>query len=171
MTMSLQFFHTHIFPVKDKIYRFALRLLGNSADAEDVVQEVLVKTWTQRSEWPNIRNVEAWCMTLTRNMSIDRKRLQRHYQPEEAANGMPDQHVQSPYQATVTGEFVAHIQKALSQLPEKQRLVMHLRDIEGQSYQEIAEILDMPLNQVKINLFRARQHIRETLLKTERYGL
>lgn len=169
--MSLQFFHTHIFPVKDKLYRFALRLLGNTADAEDVVQEVLIKTWNQRGEWPNIRNVEAWCMTLTRNLSIDRKRLHRHYTTEEAASGLPDERLPSPFQAAVAEEYTVNIQKALNELPEKQKLVMHLRDIEGQSYQEISEILDMPLNQVKINLFRARQYIRETLLKTERYGL
>jgi len=64
--MSLQYFKQHIFPVKDKLYRFAYRLLGNAMDAEDVVQEVFLKIWKKQEEWASIENMDAWCMTMAK---------------------------------------------------------------------------------------------------------
>ena len=69
--MSLQTFNETILPIRDKLYRFALRILGNTQEAEDVVQEVFIKVWKKRNEWHTWSNMEAMCMTMTRNLSID----------------------------------------------------------------------------------------------------
>ena len=63
------------------------------------------------------------------------------------------------------------VRRLIDNLPEKQRSVMQLRDIEGKSYKEIAQILDISEEQVKINIFRARQTIRQKFIETEKYGL
>ena len=78
---------------------------------------------------------------------------------------------QTPYQQAAQNDTLAHIGRCMQQLPEKQRLVMQLRDIEGMDYKSIAQTLEIPLAQVKVNLFRARKTIRQQLLTLESYGL
>ncbi len=170
--MSLTYFKQHILPVKDKLYRLALRIMSDDAEAQDVVQEVLVKAWKQQDTWPTIRNVEAWCMKLTKNHAIDKIRSHRRTERLEAPSfpGLAADSP-SPLAAAEYSDTMAHLVKLMQQLPENQRLVMHLRDIEEQSYQEIAELLDMPMNQVKVNLFRARNQVRTLYLQTEKHGL
>lgn len=160
-----QFQHT-IAPIKDKLYRFALRMLDNVPEAQDVVQEVLIKLWQQGDRLTQIANVEAWTMRMTRNASIDKIRG-KHWQSEDlsgivqfaAPTATPDVQVEQ-------SDMMQHIQNIIGQLPEKQANVMHLRDVEGYSYQEIAEALELPMNQVKVNLFRARKSVREQLVNT-----
>ncbi len=171
--MSLTYFKQHILPVKDKLYRLALRILSDDAEAQDVVQEVLVKAWRQQDAWPAIRNVEAWCMKLVKNQAIDKIRSgkqRRGYLEAESLPGLAD-HEPTPLAAAEYSDTMAHLLKLMQQLPEKQRLVMHLRDIEEMSYQEIVELLDLPMNQVKVNLFRARNAVRSLYLQTENHGL
>jgi RNA polymerase sigma-70 factor (ECF subfamily) len=76
-------------------------------------------------------------------------------------------HTATPFQQVASGDVFDQVQRLMSQLPEKQKLIMHLRDIEGLHYQEISEALDLPLDQVKVYLFRARKSVREGLLKLE----
>lgn len=104
-------------------------------------------------------------MTLTRNLSIDKLRS-RHRKTADMPDGYDMMETAAtPEEATEQSDTVRHIETMMKQLPEKQRLVMHLRDIEGLSYQEISDALELPLNHVKVNLFRARQAIREQLLR------
>jgi RNA polymerase sigma-70 factor (ECF subfamily) len=163
--MNRAIFHEQVFPIRDKLYRFALRITGSVHEAEDVVQEVLEKVWKTPAEQSGIvQNWEAWCMTLTRNRSLDKARSQtlRRTAPldglAERPNGISNQG------HTVENRDLAdQVKRMMQQLPEKQRLVMHLRDIEELSYEEISEVLDISLDQVKVNLHRARKAIREQL--------
>jgi len=170
--MNLETFQHRVFPVKNKLFRFAFRLLGSSDDAKDVVQEVLIKVWNGREQLNEIQNVEAWCMRVTRNLSLDRLRQQQRRPVDTIEKGT---HVQqealSPLDTLETNENMKRIGELMSVLPEKQRHVMHLRDVEGYSYQEISEILEIDMSQVKVNLFRARQSVRERLQKINAYGL
>lgn len=167
--MSLKAYKERISPVKNKLYRFALGIVRDPAEAEDIVQEILIKIWRQWEEIHTIQNLEAWSMRLTKNLAIDKLRsrhrrtedLDRAYQVE--VDG-PD-----PYESVVTGDTIGQIRQLMDRLPENQRLVMNLRDIEGLSYQEISEALDMPMPQVKVNLFRARTQIRNHLVKSKTY--
>ena len=169
--MSLENFTKQILPIKDKLFRFSLRIVGNSPEAEDVVQEVLIKMWNQREQWDQYQNLEAWCMRMTKNLSIDKLRS-KHHKVGIIAEGMdfvaPNM---APDRQTELHDEVGRIRRLMSTLPDKQRMVMQLRDLDGQSYQEIADQLEMPVNQVKVYLFRARQKIRTELINSENYGL
>ena len=160
-----------IWKIKDKLYRFSLRITGNTAEAEDVVQEVYLKVWDKRHDMEEVRNPEAWCMTLTRNLSLD-KIKSKHKRTDDIseAYSLSDQSI-NPGVKTEINDAMTRIKSMMNELPEKQKMVMHLRDIEQMSYEEIVEALDMPMNQVKVNLHRARTTIRERMLSAENYGL
>jgi RNA polymerase sigma factor (sigma-70 family) len=101
---------------------------------------------------------------LTRNLSLD-KIKSKHRRTEEIGDALQlRDSLSTPYAATESADTVGKIKSLMAELPEKQRLVMHLRDIEDMSYDEIAESLEMPLAQVKVNLHRARTKIREAFL-------
>ena len=170
--MNLETFQNLVFPVKNKLFRFAFRLLGSSDEAKDVVQEVFIKVWNGREQLDDIQNLEAWCMRITRNLSLDRLRQQQRRATDSIEKGAQVQHSSlSPYENTEINESVKRIGEFMAALPEKQRQVMHLRDIEGYTYNEISEILEIDMSQVKVNLFRARNSVREQLQKMNAYGL
>ena len=170
--MNLETFQNMVFPVKNKLYRFAFRLLGNNEEAKDVVQEVMIKLWSGREQLDQVQNLEAWCMRITKNISLDRLRQQQRRPTDSLEKGMHlSHHSLSPAEATEIGERMKRIGELMAELPDKQRQVMHLRDIEGYSYNEICEILEIDMSQVKVNLFRARNAVREKLLKMDAYGL
>lgn len=170
--MTTREFQERIWPLKDRFYRFALRWLGDSQEAQDVVQEAMIKIWGQGDELQRVGNLEAWCLRLVRNLSIDKSRggyRKRRTELTEAPAPYSDS--QSPNQYLQAKDTLQHIEQLMQELPLAQRAVMQLRDIEGLSYQEIAEVLDISMAQVKTNLHRARVRIREAYLKTESYGL
>lgn len=156
-------FKTKILPIKNRLFRFALGIVGQAAEAEDVVQEVFIKLWNNRQQLDAISNVEAWCITATRNLSIDKLRSKhQRLQPMAAGFDLHDQSA-TPYEAVVSNDVISQVRNLMSRLPEKQRDIMQLRDIEGLSYQEIADTLDVPMDQVKVYLFRARKAVRAGL--------
>ena len=171
--MSWTEFREHIWPFKDRLYRLALRVVGDSAEAEDVVQEVLVKIWRQEKDLSVINNIEAWCLRLTRNHAIDKLRggYRKRKADLEDAPPLTTSTTDRPDRQAEWSDTFSHIRKLIAQLPEKQRVVIHLRDIEGHSYQEIADSLEITMAQVKTNLFRARKAIREKLIKQQSYGI
>ena len=165
--MNITDFKNTISPIKNKLFRFALRIVNDPAEAEDVVQEVFIKLWKYLEKGEQIDNAEAWCMRAVRNQAIDK--LRSKHKRVEALDSKYDQKDKSasPFQLAAMKDTFKHIKNMIDQLPEKQKLVMHLRDIEGHTYQEIADALSLPLGQVKVNLFRARQTIRAKLLKSK----
>ena len=164
--MNRAIFQEQIFPIRHKLYRFALRITGSSHEAEDVVQEVMEKVWKTAPEQSEVvLNWEAWCMTLTRNRSLDKTRSQT-LRRTATLDGVSEQKADgaSPAQAAENRDLAAHLKTFMQELPEKQRLVMHLRDIEELTYDEISDTLSISLEQVKVNLHRARKTIRERML-------
>lgn len=159
-------------PAKNKLFRFALRFLGNEEEAKDVVQEVLVRVWSGREGSEDIKNWEAWCMRITRNLSLDRIRLMNRRQTAPLEETFNLHHnALNPLESAEMQENMQKIFQMISSLPEKQRQIIHLRDVEGYTYQEICDILELDMNQVKINLFRARNAIRDKMTKIDAYGL
>ena len=164
--MNRAIFQEQIFPIRHKLYRFALRITGSSHEAEDVVQEVMEKVWKTAPEQSEmVLNWEAWCMTLTRNRSLDKARSQT-LRRTASLDGVREQRTDSasPAQVAENRDLAARVKNLMQELPEKQRLVMHLRDIEELTYEEIAETLSISLEQVKVNLHRARKMVRERML-------
>lgn len=152
-----------VLPYKNKLYRFAMSMLGNSFDAEDVIQELLVRIWKRKDQFVEIDNKEAWCMTVTRNLSIDKIRSRKN----DTSNIDDYYHISdqaaSPSQRLEQKDTLNSVMKLMDQLPDKQKMVMHLRDVEGYTYQEISEMTELTVDQVKVNLFRARQTLRSKL--------
>ncbi len=170
--MNLESFQTRVLPVKNKLFRFALRFLGNEDEAKDIVQEVFVRVWNGRDQMNEVQNWEAWCMRITKNLSLDRIRAitRKQTQPIEEGYGVR-QDALTPLESTEMQESMKRISELIAALPEKQRQVIHLRDVEGYSYNEICEIMELDMNQVKVNLFRARTAVREKMTKINAYGL
>lgn len=169
--MTWAIFHEQIFPIRHKLYRFALRITGSTHEAEDVVQEVLEKVWKGSADQSGaVQNWEAWCMTLTRNRSLDktRSRAHRRTMPLDSLSDRPSDGL-SPAGTAEMQDLAEQARRLMHDLPEKQRLVMHLRDVEEMTYDEIAETLQIPLDQVKINLHRARKAIRNRLFEVSEF--
>jgi len=140
-------------------------------DAEDVVQDVMIKCWETINESRSIENIEAFSMTMVRNKSLDKlKKKGRRY---VEVSDQFDLHAteNSPYKAAEQGDTMSRMKALINDLPETQKSVITLRDMEGFSYEEISEILEINLGQVKINLHRGRKQVREKLIELERYGV
>lgn len=153
--------------MKDKLFRFAFRLLRDIQEAEDTVQDVFVGVWAKRAEWAQWKNMEAYCMTATRNSCLDRIRRRRAPTVQESSAHQLTSPDKDPHEKMTSKEMIQQIRQCMDALPEQQQWVIRLREMEGFSYNEIAEVLDITLDQVKINLFRGRSAIRRMILKQE----
>lgn len=158
-----QVFHEKVFPLRDKLYRFALSIVRKNDVAEDVVQEILIKTWDKREDWKKWYNMDAMLFTMTRNLSLDKLKSKNNqllsipegYDTPSGGSG--------PVQQVINKDIGAIIDQAISKLTEIQRMVIQLRDIEGYTYKEIAAMTDLTMAQVKVNLHRGRLELREML--------
>lgn len=164
-------FRNDILPLKDKLFRLALRITFDRAEAEDIVQETMIRVWNKRNKWTQFGSVEAYCLTVARNLAIDRSELKDAQTVELSPEMEQTDTTSNPYERLASKERMALIHRLIGRLPEKQRTAMQLRDIEGKSYKEIALLLDMTEEQVKVNLFRARQKVKQQFLEIEGYGL
>jgi RNA polymerase sigma-70 factor (ECF subfamily) len=166
-------FRTHILPLKNKLFRLAFRITLNSGEAEDVVQDTMIRVWKNRDQWPEIESIEAYCLTICRNLALDRsakKDAQALELPgEDSAPTLGT--ASNPHDELVREERLQLVHNLLNELPEAQRTVLHLRDIEGRSYKEIATVMHATEEWVKVNLFRARQKIRQQYKEIDEYGL
>ena len=165
-------FRTDILPLKNKLYRLALRITLDTAEAEDIVQETLIKVWNQREQLDAVESLEAFCMTICRNMALDKKE-KKDNQHEQLTEDLAEQRTDffTPHENLVQDEHLQIVHRLFNELPINYREVVQLRDIEGKSYKEIAQILGITEEQVKVNLFRGRQRIREQFKNIENYGL
>lgn len=164
-------FRNDILPLKDKLFRLALRITFDRAEAEDVVQETMIRVWNKREEWTQFGSIEAYCLTVARNLAIDRSELKNAQTVELDPAMEQTDSASDPYERLAGKERLALIHRLIGRLPEKQRVIMQLRDVEGKSYREIAVVLGISEEQVKVNLFRARQKVKQQYLEIEGYGL
>ena len=166
-------FQTHILPLKNELFRLALRITLSREDAEDVVQETMLKVWNKREQWERIDNIEAFCMTICRNLALDhQKRMDNQNVPLEETTTLNLQPLTSttPEEHAVQRDRVERVRQLIDQLPEKQRTCMQLREVEGKAYKEIAAIMGISEEQVKVNIFRARQTIRQQFMQMEDFS-
>jgi len=166
--MNLQEFQHKVYPLKNKLFRFAKRLLDHTEEAEDIVQEVFIKLWNRRDKLDEYRSVEALAMVTTKNLCLDKIKGKR-YPVENMENhrlfleNIPGE-TNADYSDVIHG-----IHQAMKTLPQQQQIIVHLRDIEGYEFAEIADILEMNENAIRVALSRARKRIRELLTKTNVY--
>ena len=165
-------FRNDVLPLKNEIFRLALRITLNRAEAEDIVQDTLIKVWNHRYEWENINSIEAFSLTVCRNLSLDRiKKKENNNDSLEDVKVAEPLASSNPQDRMIEEDKISLVKQIVDALPEKQRSCMQLRDFEGKSYKEIAEILEISEEQVKVNIFRARQTVKQKYLKLDNYGL
>ena len=160
-------FRRDLLPLKNELFRVALRITLDRPEAEDVVEDVLVKVWEQRhtAEMQRIANLEAYCLTMTRNLALDRaeRKEAQHLSLDDIETERADS-APRPDQIMEAADRLQWVRTLFEQLPEKQRTIMQLRDIEEHSYQEVAEIMQISESDVKVTLFRARQTFKQLVL-------
>jgi RNA polymerase sigma factor (sigma-70 family) len=166
--MNLREFENRVYPLQNKLFRFAKRFLEHTEEAEDIVQEVFIKLWNRRDKLDEYRSVEALAMITTKNLCLDKIKARR-YPVENIENHRLFLENIPGETATDYSDLVQGVRLAMKTLPEQQQMIVHLRDIEGYEYEEIAEILEMNENAVRVALSRARKRIRELLTNTKVY--
>ena len=164
-------FRNDILPLKDKLFRLALRITLDRAEAEDVVQDTMIRVWNKRDEWQQFESVEAHCLIVAKNLAIDRSQKKDAQNVELTPEMAEEADTSGPYDRLVNNERMKIIHRLIDELPEKQRLIMQLRDIEGESYKDIAKVLQLTEEQVKVNLFRERQKVKQRYIEIDEYGL
>ncbi len=165
-------FRNDVLPLKNKLFRLALRITLNREEAEDIVQETLIKVWNARDKWQQLDSIEAYSLTVARNLSLDhlRKMDNQNASLEDEKAERPDT-TSTPSERMIQQDKLDIVRRIINTLPEKQRSCLQLRDIEGKPYKDIANIMDITEDQVKVNIFRARQNIRQRFQQFDRYGL
>jgi RNA polymerase sigma factor (sigma-70 family) len=164
-------FKNIMLPISRKLLHFAYILLRDSADAEDAVQEVCLKLWKIRDSLEKYNSLEAFAMKITKNWCLDRLKAKKPVYIENYHTGYDRMMEESNPQSILEFSDSVHLVNILlEKLPEQQRMIVQLRDIEGLEYDEIAEIMDMNNNAIRVNLSRARNRIREELVQYDNYG-
>ena len=159
-----------ITPFKDKIFRIARRLLVSTEEAEDATQEVLVKLWNKKNSLNNYNSVEALAMTMTKNYCLDQLKSKRASNLKIVHNNFTDREA-GLQQKIEDVDSLNWVEKVIDQLPEQQKLIIQMRDIEQYEFEDIAKILEMNETAIRVALSRARKTIREFMLKTHSYGI
>lgn len=159
-----------VMPFKDKVFRLAKRLLVSREEAEDATQEILLKLWKNKEKIEDYKNVEAFSMTMTKNFCLDRLKSKQAQNLKIVHSNYTDNNssLQKQVEAKDSLNWVSRI---MEDLPEQQKIIVQLRDIEQYDFAEIAKMLDMNETAVRVNLSRARKTIREKLTNTHRHGI
>ena len=159
-----------VMPFKDKVFRLAKRLLVSQEEAEDATQEVLLKLWNNKTQMENYRNVEAFSMTMTKNFCLDKLKSKHAQNLKIVHSNYQDNNISLQKQIEVN-DSLGWVGKIMEELPEQQKIIIQLRDIEQYDFAEISKMLDMNETAIRVALSRARKTIREKLTKTHSYGL
>ncbi len=167
--MQQQKFLDIILPIKDKLYRLAKRILVSNDEAEDAVQEVFLKLWNGREKMKNYKNPEAFAMTMTKNYCLDRLKSKQASNLTIVHNNY--QNSENLQRKVEVNEEVEMVFELMKDLPEKQKIIMQMRDVEQYEFSEISQILDINETAIRVSLSRARKTIREQLIKQINYGI
>ena len=148
-----------------RVYGLALRMLGNAAEAQDVAQEAFLRAHRGLAEFRGDARLSTWLYAIVSRLCLNRlaggeRRLARD--GEEALSRIADARP-GPDQTLEQGEIEEALHRAIGELPEERRIVVVLRDVEGLAYEEIADVLELPVGTVRSRLHRARLDLKEKL--------
>lgn len=161
-------FDTKILCLRDAMYRLARSLLGEESEAQDAVQDILEKMWRDRDKVDGYTNLKGFVLVSVRNNCLDRIRKRKTRRSVDLDHS---RQLSGKDNRNYDNEDLVRIAKrSMNELPEKQRSVMHFRDIEGLELEEIAAIMDMDPGAVRSNLSRARKKVRDEIKKVLEYG-
>ncbi|MDN3668735.1 RNA polymerase sigma factor [Echinicola jeungdonensis] len=161
------FFEAYIWTLRGKLYRLAYHWLKDKEEAEDALQEAFEKAWDKRNELQKMKNPRGWMVRVLKNQSLQKLRERKRWTVFQANSEMSQEPDSISEDSSSAIELVFHF---LKQLPEKQQEIFHLREVEGLTYEEIAEYLEISMDQIKVNLFRARKKLRVFLKEYKQDG-
>ncbi len=168
--MNQKDFTTLVIPFQDKLFRLAKRLLVSVEEAQDATQEVMLKLWNKNSDLQQYNSVEALAMTMTKNYCLDQLKSKRaqnlqivHSNYAENSSGL-QQNIEDK-------NSLEWIEKIIESLPDQQKIIIQLRDVEQLDFEEIEQITNMNPTAVRVALSRARKTLRTFLTKTHQYGI
>ena len=157
--------------MSSKLLRFALHMLQDEEEAKDVLQDVFLKLWQKRDELAKVENLESFAYRMIRNRCLDAIRARRTVSMEVVKKGrIPDEESLETDRLEFT-DSANIVQRIITGLPDLQRTVIRMRDVEQLEYEEIAEVTQLNVNAIRVNLSRARKKVRDEILKIQNYGI
>ncbi len=155
--------------VKNKLYRVAITLLQDDDEAKDAVQDTYLKLFSMNTASMKLQNPEAFAMKMLKNLCIDRLRLKKKRNMTDISTQRELTDNITPFQRVSFENLKDLMVRLFDTLPEQQRMVIHLRDIEHYSFEEIQEVTGLTVNNIRVMLSRARQSVRSNYQKIKRY--
>lgn len=162
--MDQETFKKTVFVLKDKMFRFAKRFLQSTDESQDVVQDLMVKFWQMKEQLEQYSNLKSFAMKCVKNECLNRLKHN-----EVKMDFAQIEYGRKEYYSNEVNNLREHIIGFIDELPEKQRMVMHLKDVEEYDVHEISEIMEMEENAVRVNLMRARQKVKEQITQLMNY--
>ena len=159
-----------VMPFKDKLFRLAKRLLVSREEAEDATQEILMKLWSKNESIGKYNNIEAFAMTMTKNFCLDRLKSKQASNLKLVHSNYSDDNTSLQKQVEAK-DSLSWVEKIMEELPEQQKMVLQLRDVEEYDFDEIGELLNMKPTAIRVALSRARKTVREKLMQKHSYGI
>lgn len=160
--METAIYKDQILTITDKLYRLARSILRDDVAAQDAVQDLSLKLWEKKKQLLEIDNVPAFAMRSMRNLCLDY--IRQKHETNDLAEDVEYEEL-NPYQQTEQRDMVRRVQEMIEGLPELQRTIIKMRDVEGMEISEIAYVTQISENAVSVNLSRARLRIREQIVK------
>lgn len=161
--MNQETFKNTVFVLKDEMYRFAKRFLVSSDEAQDLVQDLMLKFWQKKDELAGL-NIKSYALKCVKNECLNKL---KH---ETVKQNFADYQInRSELYKMEVNNLKEKIINFINELPEKQKMVIHLKDVEEYEVSEISEILEMEENAVRVNLMRARQKVKEQITQLMNY--
>ncbi|MCD8261121.1 MAG: RNA polymerase sigma factor [Bacteroides sp.] len=165
--MELDTFKYKVLPLRSKLHHIAMKFMENEEDAEDVVQESFIKLWRLRDKLLAYDSVEALAVTIVKNTVVDVLRSRKYHGGEEQLSGVEFGY-RTPGEWTEQQDAVQCIRTLIGKLPSLQQVTIRMKDIEGYEISEIAEITGTSVENVRVNLSRARKKIKEQFIQMNR---
>ena len=162
--MSQERFKAEILPIRQKLFHIAKQILVEDEEAEDAIQEVLLKLWHTRNSLNQYDNLAAFATTVTKNHCLDRLKVKNRTELiNETHNDRTSN--DNPYLSLEQKNTVEVLHKIIENLPTLQQAIIKMKDIEEYEVDEIAEIIGTKVEAVRVNLSRARKKVREEYIK------
>ena len=167
--MKTKEFKERVISMSERLYPMVSRMLGNTANAEDAIQEIMIKLWERRRQIKNHPNLPAFIFLTARNYCLDL--IKKKKPPEDQYDAKTQLLASEPEHDTYEWqELKRNIEEVLEGLPEQQKEVMIMRDLDGMEFIEIAELTKLRVDHIRVLLSRARQQVAIELQKTYSYG-
>jgi len=167
--MEIKAFKKELIPIKDKLFRLGRTMLQNHEDAEDALQEVYMKLWNNNVIIEDLKSPEAYAMKVMKNFCLDKLKSRKNKHMVEIKEHEIEKENITPFSKVSFESLKDLMLKLFSTLPEQQRMIIHMRDIEHYSYHEIEEVTGMNVNANRVNLSRARKSVKGNYLKISNY--